>query len=561
MVSSRSVAVSLCGIVLGVASVQALTSYTSQTSVFGLVLATAFVAVLLYLRKNNDALYSLLFAACVILVAGLLCCLIQDSSVDGRMYHKPAMAALHDGWNPWMFPDVAAWTRFRPEPYYADAIWQDNRHVLWVSHYPNFSWLFGAGLMGLGFGIESGKCLNLLLAIATLLYACDVVKQYRNNWLAARFLPVLIAFPAIVIGQLATAYVDGVTYSAFALVALAIADHDGGAGNSFLAALGLIVMAGLKFTGPLFATPLLLVFALCKRPPVIRVASLVPVALLLLSHPYLNHVYSGLAPHHPLDTINHLPGEAAAEVTATMRPLAFARSVFAETSIGGPRVAPVLKLPGIVSMAEVQAAGFPDPRYGGNGPLASLAIVFLLGASVVAVYQLLCRRVSLDSKARRLAMLVALMFVLPFLHPGLWWARYVPSVALGLALAVLLFVTWPLAVPRTLGIVAALVLAANLLIVLGSAFGFVGWGWHTRNIRTIVSNASPVGAVELRGPKYSAFAATYLFHKTLGITNVRFVYVEQEGSSACSEGAERLGEWIDYTVCGRRQHGPEEWSK
>jgi len=475
----------------------------------------------------------------------------QDATWDGNMYHKPATVALHEGWNPWSAPEFIDWARTRDEPYYAGSIWEGNDNNKWVSHYPNLSWLFGAALMDTGFGWESGKALGMVLAIALFLYAISVLTPMLGQRRRAVVGAILLAIAPTLMAQAATNYVDGATYVAVALCVLACLDEQRGPTGNIVAWGSLIVLAGLKFTGALYGALLVLPFLFLRRPNWKEILGWALLGAFVLSHPYLNHLVSGLPIAYPVTGNNKvMENQAEPSMLEGNRAVTLARSLFAHTS--NTFVHPGLKLPGEVGPGEVEAAGIPDTRYAGFGPLFSLAFCIAALAILVATIK---PRERTDQPTRVLLALIGYLMLLTFVHAAPWWARYVPFLYIAVVLALLGSWRSPSLPARCLSIAGMLVLVANI--------GLVSQGVHRYTRQAAVESAADVDAVVnqhwradstliVQAPQFVGFSAVYHFSEVMKIGRVQYQYVPL-GSDNCGSDADR-GYWIRLVrVC---QHTP-----
>ena len=100
---------------------------------------------------------------------------IYDSTADGNTYHKLAVGALKNGWNP-LYQDVEDFNKDEGNPF---NIYKDNVNVNWVDHYARGTETFGAVVYAFTDNIESGKVYNLLW-IYSQIYDI-LLKVYRCN--------------------------------------------------------------------------------------------------------------------------------------------------------------------------------------------------------------------------------------------------------------------------------------------------------------------------------------------------------------------------------------------
>lgn len=547
--TAANIAVTLVVMVIILSASKAAAVYLEWAPLFWILLPISGVGLLL-VAGTKRWLPASLIAMMLVCALGLLGNHVQDATWDGNMYHKPATVALHDGWNPWR-QEFVAWSHDRREPYYAGAIWDGNDNNKWVSHYPNVSWLFGAAMMDLGFGWESTKALGATLGIALLLFATSVLTQLSSRrWLALLAAVLLVLCPPLM-AQLATNYVDGPTYAAAALIVLACLAPRRAGGVKVIAWCCLILLAGFKFTGALYAVLLAIPFLLIHRPRFKEILGWTLLGAFVLSHPYLNHLVSGLPIAHPVTGNSQvMANQAEPSMLEGSRPVTLARSLFARTS--NTFTHPGLKLPGDVGPGEVDASGIPDTRYAGFGPLFSLALVVAFGALALMLILGGGAR-SLTTQQRWLLASAGYMLALTLVHAAPWWARYVPFLYLAVVLCLLAG-----ALSRPLA--TRLMAGAGLVVMLANA-GLViqGVQRYTRgaaidaglDIDANVSRSLKDGeTLLLQAPPFVGFSAVYHFSKVQGLAGVQYQPVAL-GHDDC--GADQdLGSWIRLVrVCRR----------
>ncbi|MBA0282151.1 hypothetical protein D7Y44_04805 [Stenotrophomonas maltophilia] len=429
-------------------------------------------------------------AVLVLSLSALLLNIVPDSTWNGNMYHKVAIVALHDGWNPWLFPDFSDWAATRNEIYYSPSVWDGNQNALWVSHYPNLSWLFSAALMDYGFGWESGKALNLLLAIAPFVYARIFFRQYLPNRWQVEVL--------------------------------------------------------VKFTGARYAAMLALPFLVVRRPGLKEIATWSLLGAIALSHPYLNHIASDLDIGYPVTgTDIVLRGQAEASVLEKPRIRTLAESLLAHTS--NAATFPGMKIPGTFAMDEIKQSGAPDPRFAGFGPLFSLALV--IAAVAIALALVLERRNRRQGINHwYLLAAVAYLVVMAIAHAAPWWARYVPFLYLALILVLLVCSGSTIRGVRVASSLASLVMLVNAVLV------FAGVAQYTRDFalrpamqanRAISAQYQQGEHVIVAAPQFFGFSTLYHTQHVLGIKDVEY-QVSGMDNTAC-EGPQQIGDWIGFS--------------
>ncbi|WP_353100024.1 hypothetical protein [Stenotrophomonas lactitubi] len=540
-IDARIFSACIVALIVTMAAAKAVAAYCDTP--FMVYLLPAAVVAGLYLCKPELRWRSSVAAAAALLVAATLVSnAIPDPTWDGNMYHKVAMVALHDGWNPWRFPELADWMKAQHALEYSNAVWDSNIADSWISHYPNVSWLFGAAMMDYGFGWESAKAINLLLAVAMALYGSSVFRQWiASPWLR-RLLTAGVVLCQPLLAQAATNYVDGMTYALCVLVLLALLDSNRGPAIRTLVWCSLILLAGLKFTGALYGVLLAVPFVLVFRPRIREMALWGVIGLGVLSHPYLNHVVSGLPVGYPVTSGDQiLAGQAEKAMLAQSRPHALVTSLFSKAS--NSLEMPGLKVPGTIHAGEILISGSPDTRYSGFGPLFSLAALLGLIASLAASIEA-WRQGNLRS-TWQLSACIGYVLLLTLIHAAPWWARYVPFLQFGLVIALLAGMRARAVWIRSTAIAGALVLLVNGLLVITGVGGYLGRVSVEQGLamdRQITHRHLRDESVVIRSPAFIAFPAIYHARENLGLEQIEYDAIPLDQLD-CGD-REELGTWI-----------------
>ena len=390
--------------------------------------------------------------------------LIYDTSVDGQHYHFQAIASLAGAWNPY-------WTPAAPS---------GMEHTsLWILHYPKAAWLFDAPLVAAGMPLEVTKSINIIMLAASGLMLLGALGKLDLSWPALLVLTGVTAFNPITSVQLFTRMNDGLIASCVLMFVVAaavwIARDDR---KALLAAAASMMFAlNLKFSVvPLFA---LLCAATVGGALVLKGwKEAQSAALYLLGAGLLGLLVFGWSPYvvnawhfgHPF---HPLMGAGATDIMKTntpdflasmSRPARFLFSLFATTHAGYETM-PHLKLPFMMSLTELRAAGAaPDTRVGGFGPLFS-AVIVVAAATLALVFA----RGGRTSHSGWLLYIAAVLLVSALLMPENWWARYIPVLWFVPASVALLALTTQERLVKAAGWVIAALMLTNAILVAGSA--------------------------------------------------------------------------------------------
>lgn len=550
---ARILATSIVALIVTIATAKAVAAYLDTPIMVFLLPVLVAIGLCLY-KPERRWVSSTAIAVALLLVTALLSNVVPDPTWDGNMYHKVAMVALHDGWNPWRFPELSDWMKAQHALEYSNAVWDSNIADSWISHYPNVSWLFGAAMLDYGFGWESAKAISLLLAVATAFYGASVFRQ----WIASRWKCGLLTAGIVLcqplLAQAATNYVDGMTYALCALILLALLDRNRGPIVRTLVWCSLILLAGLKFTGALYGALFAIPFIILFRPRIREIAVWGALGLSLLSHPYLNHLVSGLPIGYPVTSGDQiLAGQVEKEMLAQSRPHALVTSMLSKSSNG--LEIPEMKIPGTIHAGEIPISGSPDTRYSGFGPLFSLAVLLGLISCLAVIIE--AWRQGNQRRTWGLLACIGFVMLLTLIHSAPWWARYVPFLQFGLVIALLMGmrarVTWI----KGVAVGGAFVLLLNGLLVIvgvGSYLERFSVAQGLATDRQIVRSHPRGESVVIRSPSFIAFAAIYHARENLDLERIEYEMVPLDQLDCA--GREEFGTWIGLAKFCRGQAVP-----
>jgi hypothetical protein len=357
-------------------------------------------------------------------LAFLLSLLLYDTSIDGQHYHFQAIYAFANGWNPY-------WGTATP-PVIADPI------TLWAVHYPRATWVFSANLIAAGFPLATVKAVNILLLFASAPLVAGTLFRFGFSWTIAWLLTAVAVFNPIILSQLYTGMNDGLFALCILLfmasLAVWIRFSDKAALVAALAAMAFGL--NLKFSAlPIFA---ILAAAVCVgaylyrgwRPAlgvaaVLFMTACIAVGVLgwspyVQNYLYFGHIFYPIMGSSPVDIMVDNTPEVLAKLSAPERLL---YSLFAETHAGYASAAG-LKIPFLMTAAELRAAGGVDVRIAGFGPWFSGIVLLTLACVAALLFSGSGRR---TPAAWSLLLVAAVFLVSVIAMPQNWWARYVPQ--------------------------------------------------------------------------------------------------------------------------------------
>lgn len=354
----------------------------------------------------------------------VVCGLVFDSSYDAMYYHKEAVIALAEGWNP-----------LTESVLQSDPFAGYQQLALWLDNYPKGLWLFSSSIYALTGALETAKAVNILFLISVFAASFDVCKRVYglSDGKAAAFAALFAANP-VFLCQALTFYNDLAVGSLLIVILLGcikIVERKSDAHSYAVLFCAIVLCTTIKFTAPVLAAAILLAFGLyyafSVRWEIKRL--LTPAAVVLLAFtigaglfgfdPYIEHLAGGKHLFYPV------MGEAEVDIMYNNAPLSFAgksgprqmaESLFARTD-NTLNAEPQLKIPLRVYPEEFDSMWNADVRMGGFGVLFSglLCLSVLLGLILAA------QRTKMRAAT---AVALGILTLLALFFPETWWARY-----------------------------------------------------------------------------------------------------------------------------------------
>lgn len=446
-------------------------------------LATIFVTYNLARRKKLTSPWLLVGLFIVLLSLSVLYSGQSiDASSDGNMYHKSAIGAMKEGWNPvWETRE-----EFNNQTGSQTQVLQTK--MQWENVYPKATWFYAANVYRITGNIETGKSLVFLVWASTILFAFALFRKKLGNKLSI-FLAVLLSSHPVFLSQFNSFYLDSILGNLviilLVLLTLFITNDDSRFKNSFekfenwFLLLGIfftiVILINTKFTGLAYAALICFVYYCyllasfrSNRKKVLNfslvgvIAVIVGVCIVGLSS-YVKNTYLHGHPLWPLygkNSVNFIPENSPASFNNKNRFEKFLDANFSKTSniISSESNAELeQKLPFMVYVDELYLFQSTDIRIGGYGPLFGgiLLVSTIIGLALLRYYR----------EARTFILIIALPVVTLFLSivffEESWWARYFPHLYIFpiLVLGILLV--------RKLYVLAGLL---GLLIAINAAF-------------------------------------------------------------------------------------------
>lgn len=364
-------------------------------------------------------LISLLITFLILLFGFLVSVYFFDLSADGQSYHQESIIQLKKGWNP-IFYDS-----------------HSRAMKIWTDHYPKGAEIIQACLYSFWEKIEIGKAVNIFLLVSSLLLSKKVLECLSMNSKQQWIFAFLIATNPVVISQVLTFYVDGLSYSLIVCVMASLFLFIKTNKRIYIAItiMTLVIGGSLKFT----SIPVLVVIIICilvilfflKKTSLIRVLVLPLLCssfLLLLCNynPYITNLQKGKHVFYPLR------GEGSIDILERFAPEGFVRNnnrieklaftLLTKTgSFNKDNMS--YKIPFSVSQKELNRLADADIGVGGFGIFYSGFLVILL-LFFIFNYNLL-KSLNYEQKILFIAIFPILSSVLIISDP--WWVRYIPQ--------------------------------------------------------------------------------------------------------------------------------------
>lgn len=407
--------------------------------VFPLILAVAVVMIFGLIRDRRLFFAALLSTVLTILACGFAA-KIKDMSYDGMYFHKSAVHALANGWNPLKesFSDFDRFGNLQDLP-------------LWMDNYPKGVWAAYAAVYKLTGQIEAAKGINLLFLLMLFFAAYDMIKTvFSKKGFMGIMLAAALAANPVILSQYFTFMNDlpvAVLILVCACLGIKIYAKKADRWDYLTLTAAFAASFGVKFTAPVFCGITLLAYGVAVGiksrgkellKPCISVAVAAVIGVCALgADPYVKHILNGQHPIYPV------MGEGKYDIMNTNLPAGFDElsgteqffiSIASKCS-PNPGDIPILKIPFTADRSELEALGAPDVRLAGFGVFFSgiLILAFFLG--LFAIWK--------SKRTMSLVPAIAIFGLMALFFPESWWARYNPYTYYIPGLVLLAFSTVP----------------------------------------------------------------------------------------------------------------------
>ena len=463
-------------------------SITSLHLPLGIILS-AIIYYILRKEKKTKSLLPIFVGIITFFILTFGVGMTYDSTADGNTYHKLAVGAMKNGWNP-TYETVADFNKDKGNPF---DVYEDNVNVNWVDHYAKGTETFGAVVYAATNKIERGKVFNILFLFIGFFLLYNIFKQMKVKPIKSLFLAGVLAFNPISLVQLSNFYLDGVLgISLFIIILLCLLPYNKKTykDNYLILAMCIIWCINAKFTGLAYSAIFCLVLYLYRhiknfltnkelfKPFIIKetiyyIVVVIVSVLIVGSGSYTKNFIDHGHPLYPLYGKNHVPNMVMMEIPTSMQNDSslklFLTSIFAK----GENVSPSyveqtneaeLKIPLTTSKEEINNYATPDIRMGGFGPLFSAIFILTVIGTIFMLFKLIKKK-DYDRLIPYLIVLITTFSLILFLD-GSYWARYIPyAFLLPIYVLIYFFQTNSKKLINILCFVTILIFIANALLI------------------------------------------------------------------------------------------------
>ena len=406
----------------------------------------------LFFKKKNlkKEIISVIIGTLVFIITTLISGYILDSTADGNTYHKLAVGAMKNGWNP-VYTDVAKFNKDKGNPF---DILEDNTNVKWVNTYAKGSEIYGAVVYSLTNNIDSGKSFNMIFVFIGLFILYEILRKLKLSAWKALLLSTIMAVNPISLTQLTNYYLDGILSICLFIIILIIMNRELLKDNRNYLILGLSIIwaCSVKFTGLAFAGVFCGLFYLYNnfylfkkekksfKPFIIKdtifyiVVVLISV-LIVGSSSYTKNMIEHAHPFYPLYGKGHVGNMVLMEMPKSMQKdnniMIFTKGIFSKSENSSPSYSeyndqPDWKIPFTISRKELTGFTSPDIRIGGFGYFFGGVFILTIIGTVIYIIEYRKKK-EYDEIAKNL-LFIGTSLILVLALDGSYWARYIPYV-------------------------------------------------------------------------------------------------------------------------------------
>lgn len=393
---------------------------------------------------NRDRILDASVGFIVGLIIMIVCCLligyVRDFSFDSDMYHKLAVHALGNGWNPLVE---------QSEDYQRAHEVFEPISGIWIDHYSKGVYFIAASFYTAFDNLEAGKAYTLILVISAAMIISVVLKRNLLSAIPAAIVAIITAFNPITCAQMLAFYNDAFLMLSITVLITGLilytcnSDKRSDILAMVLIACGFVLCAETKFTGlaygGLFSLSFYILFSIrALRKSVsarrwLRLSALFAAVIFssVVIFGYTSYVTNMLDHGNPFYP---LMGPDAVDIVSFNEPYGYASmnnleklfysyfGVVSNDQIEDKFTGlPDLKIPFTFSMDEVELFYSPDIRVSGFGPIYSGILICQI-AILIVTSTIVHRRNKSIFAAFICYAIPSLILILAI--PESWWARY-----------------------------------------------------------------------------------------------------------------------------------------
>ena len=418
-----------------------------------IILLTSIVFILIKRKKWKEQLLSIIIGIIVFIVATSVIGQYYDSTADGNNYHKLAIGAMKNGWNP-VWKSVAD---FGIEDGNVFDVSKDNVNQKWVDTYPKGSEIFGAVIYAFTDNIESGKVYNILFVYIGVVAIANILQKVKINRQNSLIIAFILSCNPIILVQLTNYYLDGVLAITIFVTILGCMiqssklTEEQKKENYFIIGSMIVWGISVKFTGVGYLAIFCLIFYLYNHirnykkekieyfkkalvEDTIFYIIVVTIALGIVgSSSYLKNLIQYGHPLYPLYGEGKVESMVRKEMPISLHDNnqleIFLTSIFSKSenciaSYAGNESQPQLKIPFTFTKEEMNNFQIPDIRIGGFGVIFSGLMIFSIMLSIYMIINTITKK-EYEELTKYVILLTTTISLLLFLE-GNYWARYIP---------------------------------------------------------------------------------------------------------------------------------------
>lgn len=454
---------------------------------------------MMFYKKDDKKLNIIAIILGIIIFAGVtfLEGKVYDTTADGNTYHKLAIGSMKNGWNP-AYEDSQD---FKMEDGNAFDTSEDNINTLWIDHYAKGTEIFAAVIYAFTGNIESGKGYTLLLMYVAfgIIFSYLYIDRKRNIF-TSLIIPFLFVVNAITVVQIFNYYVDGALMISILLILYScivesIKDkYEGGYNqkeNLLILSSNIILCINIKFTGLAFAAIFCFVFyvywlikaymkekenfiEVVKKYTLFYIITVIASIGVIGYSSYTRNMIDHGHPLYPLYGKGHVDNMVVKEQPSSFADKnhfeIFLISIFSKGENVSPtysseNIQPTLKIPGTITIEEINNYSIPDIRVGGFGPLFSIVFIISIISTIYISIKFI-REKKWDLFIPYILILVVIAFLILLLD-GNYWARYIPYFY-AIPISTLTYLLWDKdkKIKYVIGVILSIIMLINVSLVI-----------------------------------------------------------------------------------------------